>query len=82
MLKEDLTGLVLQFLQSVFEKCYNLSLFSFQGKSCEISELFAMSIIMMMHQNVRNLKQMQDIVTVTELCKYLTRYAHLNQQHF
>ena len=36
---------------------------------------------MMTHQNVENLKRMQDLFTVTELCKYLTRYAHLNPQH-
>ena len=32
-----------------------------------------MSIIMMMHQNVGNLKRMRDIFMVTKLCKYLTR---------
>ena len=57
-LKTVLTGSVLQFLQSVFEKCYNLvnlqSLSSFQGKSCEISELSAMSIKMTTDQNVGN----------------------------
>ena len=61
-------------------KCYNLIFGSF--KSCDIPELSAMSIIMASHQNVGNLKWMWDIFTVTELCKYLTRYAHLNQLHF
>ena len=33
------------------------------------------------HQNVGNLKEMQDIYTVTELHKYLERYDYLNQQY-
>ena len=61
-------------------KCYNLIFGSF--KSCDIPELSAMFIIITTRQNVGNLKQMRDIFTVTELCKYLTRYAHLNQLHF
>ena len=79
----NLTGLVLQFSESVFEKCYNLISFcSFQGKSFKIPELSAMFIIMTTHQHMGNLKQMQDIITVIKLHLYLTRYAHLNKQHF
>ena len=40
-----------------------------------------MFIIMTTHQNVGSLKQRWDIFTVTELHKYLARYARLNQQH-
>ena len=39
-----------------------------------------MFIIMTTHQNVENLKQMRDILMVTKFRKYLTRYAHLEQQ--
>ena len=38
-------------------------------------------MIMRTHQNVGNLKEMQDIYTVTELHKYLERYDYLNQQY-
>ena len=42
-----LTGSVLQVLQRVFEKCYNLLSFcTFQGKSLENPEFSAMFIIM------------------------------------
>ena len=61
-------------------KCYNLIFGSF--KSCDIPELSAMFIIITTRHNFGNLKQMRDIFTVTKLCKYLTRYAHLNQLHF
>ena len=54
---------------------------SFQGKSCETPEHPATFIIITTHQNVENVKQMRDIFTVTELSKYLTRYAHFYQQH-
>ena len=63
-------------------KWYNLIFGSFQGKSCDIPELSAMFIIITTRHNFGNLKQMRDIFTVTKLCKYLTRYAHLNQLHF
>ena len=48
---------------TIFTKCLknatiSLGLLSFLGKSCEISELSAMSIIMTTHQNVGNLKRM------------------------
>ena len=61
---------------------YNLIFGSFQEKSCDIPELSAMFIIITTRHNFGNLKQMRDIFTVTKLCKYLTRYAHLNQLHF
>ena len=61
---------------------YNLIFGSFQEKSCDITELSAMFIIITTRHNFGNLKQMRDIFTVTKLCKYLTRYAHLNQLHF
>ena len=78
----SLTGLVLHFLQRAFVKYCNLiSCSSCQGKSCEIPQLSAMFVIQTTHQIVASLKQMRDIFMVTELCKYLTRYAHLSQQH-
>ena len=61
---------------------YNLIFGSFQEKSCDIPELSAMFIIITTRHNFGNLKQMRDIFTVTKLCKYLTRYAHLKQLHF
>ena len=44
---------------------------SLSGKSCEIPELSAISIVMTTHQNSANLKQMPDIFMVTELRKKL-----------
>ena len=77
-----LTGSVLQFSESLFEKCYNLI------KSFQFSRKIMWNFRAFYHvynnddgQNVGNLKWMWDIFTVTELRKYLTRYVHLNQQH-